>query len=56
MAAIRQREAQEKAREEAQKKAEERQRRPSRFHVSPAPDMLGMKHMSENHLDQVQNG
>ncbi|KAF2900622.1 hypothetical protein ILUMI_05561 [Ignelater luminosus] len=51
VAAIRQREAQEKAREEAQRKAEERQRRPSRFHVSPAPDMLGMKHMSENQLN-----
>lgn len=49
------REAEEKAREEAQKRAEERQRRPSRFHVSPAIDMLNCRQMSENQLnvDQV---
>lgn len=51
IAAIRQREAQEKAKEEAQRRVEERQRRPSRFHVSPAPDMLGLRQMSENHLN-----
>lgn len=48
VAAIRHREA--LAREE-QKKAEERQRRPSRFHVSPAPDMLALRQMSENQLN-----
>lgn len=51
VAAIRQREAEEKAREEAKRKAEERRRRPSRFQVSPAPDML-QKQLSENQLDQ----
>ncbi|XP_018336744.1 chloride channel protein 2 isoform X2 [Agrilus planipennis] len=52
VAAIRQKEAQEKAREEALKKTEEKQRRPSRFHVSPAAvDALNMKQMSENHLN-----
>ncbi|XP_031330673.1 chloride channel protein 2 isoform X3 [Photinus pyralis] len=50
VAAIRHREA--LAREE-QKKAEERQRRPSRFHVSPAPDMLALRQMSENQLNVV---
>ncbi|KAF5285463.1 hypothetical protein FQA39_LY16637 [Lamprigera yunnana] len=48
VAAIRHREA--LAREE-KKKAEERQRRPSRFHVSPAPDMLALRQMSENQLN-----
>ncbi|XP_060533656.1 chloride channel protein 2 isoform X2 [Cylas formicarius] len=51
VAAIRQREAEEKAREEAWRKAEERKRRPSRFQVSPAPDVL-QKQLSENNLDQ----
>ncbi|KAF7286626.1 chloride channel protein 2 isoform X2 [Rhynchophorus ferrugineus] len=54
VAAIRQREAEEKAREEAKKQAEERKRRPSRFQVVPAPDML-QKQLSENHLDQHQH-
>lgn len=53
VAAIRQREAEEKAREEAKKQAEERKRRPSRFQVVPAPDIL-QKQLSENHLDQHQ--
>ncbi|XP_019876092.2 chloride channel protein 2 isoform X2 [Aethina tumida] len=51
VALIRQREAEEKAREEAMRKAEERRRRPSRFQVVPAPDML-QKQRSENQLDQ----
>nr|XP_023018404.1 chloride channel protein 2-like [Leptinotarsa decemlineata] len=52
VAAIRQREAEEKAIEEALKKAEERtKRRPSRFQVVPAPDML-QRQSSENNLDQ----
>lgn len=57
VAASRQREAQERAREEAQRKAEERQRRPSRFQVVPAPDVLKIKQLSENHLniDQVKD-
>lgn len=50
VAAIRMREAEEKAREEALR-AEERRRRPSRFQVVPAPDVLGMRQMSENQLD-----
>ncbi|KAJ8939743.1 hypothetical protein NQ314_011029 [Rhamnusium bicolor] len=53
IAAIRQREAEERAREEEIRKAEERNRRPSRFEVVPAPDVL-QRQMSENHLDQVQ--
>lgn len=53
MAAIRQREAQERAKEEAQRRLEERQRRPSRFQVVPAPDVLGVKQMSENQLNNV---
>ncbi|KAK5638942.1 hypothetical protein RI129_013237 [Pyrocoelia pectoralis] len=48
VAATRQREA---LTREEQKKAEERQRRPSRFHVSPAPDMLALRQMSENQLN-----
>lgn len=53
IAAKRQREAEEKAREEAIKIAEERlKRRPSRFEVIPAPDNL-RRQSSENHLDQV---
>lgn len=51
VAAIRQREAQERAREEAERKARERQRRPSRFQVVPAPDVLGVKQLSENQLN-----
>lgn len=51
VAAIRQREAEERAREEAERKAEERKRRPSRFQVVPAPDVLGVKQMSENQLN-----
>ncbi|XP_074040499.1 chloride channel protein 2 isoform X2 [Leptinotarsa decemlineata] len=52
VAAIRQREAEEKAIEEALKRAEERtKRRPSRFQVVPAPDML-QRQSSENNLDQ----
>lgn len=51
VAAIRMREAEEKAREEALRRAEERRRRPSRFQVVPAPDVLGMRQMSENQLD-----
>lgn len=51
VAASRLREAEEKAREEAEKKAEERKRRPSRFQVVPAPDVLGVKQMSENQLN-----
>jgi chloride channel 2 len=51
VAAIRQREAEERAREEAEKKAEERKRRPSRFQVVPAQDDLGVKHLSENQLN-----
>lgn len=51
VAAIRQREAEERAREEALRKAEEKRRRPSRFQVVPAPDML-QKQLSENQLDQ----
>lgn len=54
VAAIRQREAEERAREEAEKLMEERRRRPSRFQVIPAPDVL-QKQMSENQLDQVIN-
>ncbi|XP_030756628.1 chloride channel protein 2 isoform X2 [Sitophilus oryzae] len=54
VAAIRQREAEEKAREEAMRQAEERKRRPSRFQVSPAPDML-QRQLSENQLDQQQH-
>nr|XP_023018406.1 chloride channel protein 2 [Leptinotarsa decemlineata] len=50
-AAIRQKEAEEKAREEELKIVEERQRRPSRFQVTPAPDML-QKQISENELDK----
>lgn len=54
VAAIRQREAEEKAREEAQRNAEERwKRRPSRFQVIPAPDNMLRRQYSENHLDQV---
>ncbi|XP_050300411.1 chloride channel protein 2 [Anthonomus grandis grandis] len=52
--AIRQREAAEKAAEEARKQAEERKRRPSRFQVVPAPDMLE-RHTSENHLEPHQH-
>lgn len=52
VAAIRQREAEERAREEAEKKAEERKRRPSRFQVVPAPDVLALRQMSENQLDK----
>lgn len=52
VAAIRQREAEEKAKEEELKKAAERQRRPSRFQVVPAPDML-RKQNSENELHKV---
>ncbi|CAH0549331.1 unnamed protein product [Brassicogethes aeneus] len=51
VALIRRREAEEKAKEEALRKAEERKRRPSRFQVVPAPDML-QKQLSENQLDQ----
>ncbi|KAL3271018.1 hypothetical protein HHI36_021518 [Cryptolaemus montrouzieri] len=51
VAAIRMREAEEKAKEEAMRKAEERRRRPSRFQVVPAPDVLGVRQMSENQLD-----
>ncbi|KAJ8917377.1 hypothetical protein NQ315_002401 [Exocentrus adspersus] len=51
VAAIRQREAAERAKEEELRRAEERQRRPSRFQVVPAPDVL-QRQMSENHLDQ----
>lgn len=51
VAAIRQREAEEKAKEEL-KKAEERQRRPSRFEVVPAPDMLKIQ-TSETKLNEV---
>lgn len=49
VAAIRQREAEEKARMEAEERFK---RRPSRFQVIPAPDML-RRQSSENHLDQV---
>lgn len=52
VAAIRQREAEEKAKDEELKKAEERKRRPSRFQVVPAPDML-QKQDSETELHQV---
>lgn len=51
VAAIRQREAEEKAKEEL-KKVEERKRRPSRFEVVPAPDML-QKQNSDNELHKV---
>ncbi|XP_072383243.1 chloride channel protein 2-like isoform X1 [Diabrotica undecimpunctata] len=52
IAAIRQREAKEKAIEETQKLTDERnRRRPSRFQVVPAPDLLH-KHTSESQLDQ----
>nr|CAH7729648.1 unnamed protein product [Callosobruchus chinensis] len=52
VAAIRQREAEERARAEAIKIAEERnRRRSSRFQVVPAPDTL-QRHTSETHLDQ----
>ncbi|KAG5885475.1 hypothetical protein JTB14_005066 [Gonioctena quinquepunctata] len=52
VAAIRQREAEEKAIEEALKThAERNKRRPSRFQVVPAPDMF-QKQASDNHLDQ----
>lgn len=45
--------AQEKAREEAYKREVERQRRPSRFQVSPAPDVLFVRQMSEQYIDKV---
>ncbi|KAL1501247.1 hypothetical protein ABEB36_006608 [Hypothenemus hampei] len=48
VAAIRQREAQERAQEEA------RQRRPSRFQVTPAPDVL-QRQLSENQLEPHQH-
>lgn len=51
VAAIRQKEAEEKAKEEKLKKAEERKRRPSRFEVVPAPDIY--KQNSDTKLDQV---
>ncbi|KAJ8917376.1 hypothetical protein NQ315_002400 [Exocentrus adspersus] len=51
-AAIRRKEAEERAKEEELKAAEERKRRPSRFQVVPAPDMLQQKQLSENQLDQ----
>lgn len=51
-AAIRQREAEERAKEEELKKAEERKRRPSRFQVTPALDVL-QKQISENELHKV---
>ncbi|CAH1134809.1 unnamed protein product [Ceutorhynchus assimilis] len=54
IAAIRQKEAEEKAREEATKQAEERIRRPSRFQVVPAPDML-QRQLSESHLEPHQH-
>lgn len=46
--------AQEKAREEAMQREieRERQRRPSRFQVVPAPDVLFVRQMSE-HLENV---
>ncbi|CAH1103822.1 unnamed protein product, partial [Psylliodes chrysocephalus] len=52
VAAIRQREAEEKAREEAERLADERnnKRRSSRFQVVPAPDILH-RQTSENQLD-----
>ncbi|XP_065159562.1 chloride channel protein 2 isoform X3 [Atheta coriaria] len=40
-------------RAEAERRAKElRQRRPSRFQVVPAPDVLGVKNLSENQLNQ----
>lgn len=54
VAAIRKREAEEKAREEAQRIADERfKRRSSRFQVVPAPENVLRRQSSENHLDQV---
>lgn len=52
VAAIRQREAEERAREEAEKLSQERQRRPSRFQVIPALDVL-QKQASDNQLNHV---
>lgn len=49
MAAIRQKEAEERAKEEALKQAEERKRKLSRFEVVPAPDIL-QKQMSEDEI------
>lgn len=46
--------AQEKAREEAFKREFERQRRPSRFQVVPAPDVLYVRQMSDQLLDKVE--
>ncbi|CAG9832116.1 unnamed protein product [Diabrotica balteata] len=51
VAAIRQKEAEEKAREEEKRKEEERQRRPSRFEVVPAPDVY-KKQVSVSELEQ----
>lgn len=50
VAAIRMKAAQERAREEAIKREMERQRRPSRFQVVPAPDVLFVRQMSEQQL------
>lgn len=50
VAAIRMKAAQERAREEALKREMERQRRPSRFQVVPAPDVLFVRQMSEQQL------
>lgn len=52
VAAIRQKEAEEKAKEEELKKAEERKRRPSRFEVVPAPDVL-QKQASDHEIHKV---
>ncbi|CAG9814797.1 unnamed protein product [Phaedon cochleariae] len=49
--AIRRKVAEDKAREEELKRAEERRRRPSRFQVVPALDVL-QRQMSENELDK----
>lgn len=50
VAAIRMKAAQERAKEEAIRREMERQRRPSRFQVVPAPDVLFVRQMSEQHL------
>ncbi|XP_066251940.1 chloride channel protein 2 isoform X2 [Euwallacea similis] len=54
VAAIRKREAEEKAREEALRQVEERKRRPSRFQVTPAPDTLE-RQLPENNLEPHQH-
>lgn len=50
VAAIRMKAAQERAKEEALRREMERQRRPSRFQVVPAPDVLFVRQMSEQQL------